>query len=1116
MPWWEFSVLGPLDIRSAGGSVRLTRPMSRSLLALLLARCNRYVPTDQLIDELWQGAPPASAEGALRVHVAHLRDAFGTTGDRERDSPVQYDNGGYCVTVHPGAFDVDRFESAVREGRTAAQHGAPEEAADLLGQALRLWRGRAYDEFEQLEPIRLEAMRLGELRLDAVEVLADAHLAVDQPGSACELLAPEVRAHPLEERLVERLMLALYRSGRAPEALRVASRLREALDDELGVLPDASIRDLEDRIVIQAPDLDAPRRRAARDPDVVTRSTPFVGRRVEARALDGAWARARDGATTVAIVGGGAGIGKTALADQVVQRARQEGACALVGYCDPDPHADYEPFPHLVRQAVASLASSELASPVLGELRRLVPDVGDALPPTPESASVSAGRHRLFVAVNLLFELCPAPILILVEDLHWAQSDALAMLRHVVREHGGSMMVVATYRDEEVGAESPLGRALATGPLSDPDVRIGLRGLDVAEIKALLELLGHDEVERVNVGELTDLTAGNPLFVREVVRELGDAPRGGSLNELAPDGIRTLVGHQLQRLTPAARETLTVAALLGARFSLSLLAATGRMTETEALAGIDEALATRLLVETDELDSFTFSHPLVRNFIYASIPTSRRARLHLRAGEILAVSTEKGRWAEPARHFLAARPLVEAEQAAQYARRAGDDASGRFAHEDAADWYRSALDVAADGAIPEDERAGMLLALGISLERGGDREAARRSYLEAADAASRAGDDDLLADIAIAATPRYATIDEFHGAHRELVDRALAGSTDETRRARLYNCAGASRYYDDDEADRPYVMKALLLARESELPEVQASGLRAYHRWLTKDPTAAEERRAMCRELLDLYTREELHEQLGAASRDLLVSLLGLGRIEEFDRELQHLDEVAAAHDIPADRYWASALRATRALMRAADSETEGLVRAAHTLGKRLQQTDAEGTFILHMFTLRWQQDRAREITSGLAAPPRDQPRMESGLALLASAFVAAGRPDDARGILGQVLRGDAVAFPRDNLWLAATALVSGVAAAVGSPAQCEVCTDALEGLADQWCVFGAGGAVFGTVHHWLGLLAAAGGDPDRAGEHLAQARSLADGVGATYWADRARAELDRVGATGD
>jgi hypothetical protein len=133
---------------------------------------------------------------------------------------------------------------------------------------------------------------------------------------------------------------------------------------------------------------------------------------------------------------------------------------------------------------------------------------------------------------------------------------------------------------------------------------------------------------------------------------------------------------------------------------------------------------------------------------------------------------------------------------------------------------------------------------------------------------------------------------------------------------------------------------------------------------------------------------------------------------------------------------------------------------------------------------------------------------MLAGLSLLARALVEGGRPADARRVVDHVLSGGVVRFPRDNMRLAATALIGGVAAAVGSDAQREVCRAELEPFAEQWCVFGAGAAVFGTGHHWLGELAAARGDSDAAVDHLTSAVSLSELAASPYWADRARTAL--------
>jgi hypothetical protein len=397
--------------------------------------------------------------------------------------------------------------------------------------------------------------------------------------------------------------------------------------------------------------------------------------------------------------------------------------------------------------------------------------------------------------------------------------------------------------------------------------------------------------------------------------------------------------------------------------------------------------------------------------------------------------------------------------------------------------------------------------LGQCLERSGQRDDARAAFVQAAEQAKHADDGQLLADVAIAATPRYISLDDFHATHTALVDDALAASVGDPRRqAWLLSSAGASHYYED-RGDEMYAKQALALARQWPDPEVQAAGLVTYHRWLTHDAAAAADRLALSRELRTLCREQRLDHLVGSACRTVLVDLLEVGVLDEFDDELGEFAGVAEAHGLPADLYWLNALRATRALMRAPDSYAEELVHAAHTLGRSLQQWDAAGTFVLQMFALRYQQDRVREVRAGLEAPAPPFPRIVAGVALLAAALVASGRPEAAKPILDRVVEGGRLRLPHDNLWLGATALISGTAAVIGTLEQQNLLFHELEPFADRWCIFGAGGAAFGTGHHWLGKLAKGRGDTDAAARHFDRAAALSDAAGATYWADVARAD---------
>ena len=166
---------------------------------------------------------------------------------------------------------------------------------------------------------------------------------------------------------------------------------------------------------------------------------------------------------------------------------------------------------------------------------------------------------------------------------------------------------------------------------------------------------------------------------------------------------------------------------------------------------------------------------------------------------------------------------------------------------------------------------------------------------------------------------------------------------------------------------------------------------------------------------------------------------------------------------------------------------------------------------MLQTFAMRYQQGRTREITSGLQAPEKSAPRILAGTALLANSCAEAGRVDTARALLDHAVPEGVVVLQHDNFFLAAAGLFGGVAARCGSAAQRDALRRVLDPHAENFCVFGAGGAVFGTHHHWLARLAAADGDFEQARGHLERASGLCDTAGATYWADRARHEASEL-----
>jgi DNA-binding SARP family transcriptional activator len=245
----EFRILGPLEVVGDDGPLPLGGPKQRATLAILLLHANRVVSIERLADDLYAGAPPVTAVTQVQRQVSELRKALGA------DSAIETRPPGYLIRVSPDRLDLARFEGRTSEAGRALARGEALEAADLLRDALSLWRGTpladlAYESFAQVAIGRLE-----EIRLAAVEQRIEAELALGHHSEMIGELAALAVEHPLREGLSAQLMVALYRSGRQAESLDVYRRAREALVEQFGIEPTPALRALERAILKQDPSL---------------------------------------------------------------------------------------------------------------------------------------------------------------------------------------------------------------------------------------------------------------------------------------------------------------------------------------------------------------------------------------------------------------------------------------------------------------------------------------------------------------------------------------------------------------------------------------------------------------------------------------------------------------------------------------------------------------------------------------------------------------------------------------------------------------------------------------------------------------------------------------------
>ena len=282
----DYRILGTLEVRDDDRVVGLGGEKPRALLAILLLHRNEVVSADRLIDELWGESPPASASRTLQAYVSRLRKALsnGNSGPSGSNGGVLLTQGhGYLLRIAPAELDLDRFSDMAERGRDALAAGNPREAADLLREALELWRGPPLAEFTYEPFAQAPIAQLEELQLGAVEERAEAELALGFGRELVGELRDLVSRHPLRERLRGQLMLALYRSGRQAEALEVYQDFRRALSEELGLEPGPGLQQLELAILARDPALELAARTKASDAieagSPTSARTPARGRR---------------------------------------------------------------------------------------------------------------------------------------------------------------------------------------------------------------------------------------------------------------------------------------------------------------------------------------------------------------------------------------------------------------------------------------------------------------------------------------------------------------------------------------------------------------------------------------------------------------------------------------------------------------------------------------------------------------------------------------------------------------------------------------------------------------------------------------------------------------------
>lgn len=474
-------------------------------------------------------------------------------------------------------------------------------------------------------------------------------------------------------------------------------------------------------------------------PPVLAGQGPFVGRSDELGQLLSAWQTTLDAGTRAVLIAGEPGVGKTRLAGEWSRQAYQQGAIVLYGRCDEDLGAPYQPFAESLRALVPCLGSKRLRGlRGVESLLPLVPGLTEELPDlaAPARADADTERYALFDAVVALLGVASksAPVVLILDDLHWAAKPTLLLLRHLLRfgEHA-RVQIVGTYRSTDLDRSHPLAAMLADLHRDGTSHRLALSGLDENDVTAYVAEAGYDDEDLARA--LASVTGGNPFFLIEALRHVDES--GGRWDpSTLPQGVREAVSRRLSRLPVETNKALAAAAVVGSRFALDLVE---RVTEQDLIDAFDEASKAGIVIE-EPGGYYRFNHALVRQSLLTELASVRRMRLHQRIATTLETEPDPDDelLAELAYHYFECAWAGNAVKAVEYCRRAADQAMARLAYEGAADYYDKALHALdeLDDELPdrEDLQAELLVARCEALLAAGDVVSARGavSQLQAA------------------------------------------------------------------------------------------------------------------------------------------------------------------------------------------------------------------------------------------------------------------------------------------------------------------------------------------------------------------------------------------------
>jgi hypothetical protein len=640
---------------------------------------------------------------------------------------------------------------------------------------------------------------------------------------------------------------------------------------------------------------------------------PFVGREAEFEELVAALDEARAGNGHVFFLTGEPGIGKTRLMQELTRLARERGYQVAAGRCWEEGGAPaYWPWIQAVRE-------------LGGDFERLSPGTKGSVDP-------DTARFRLFdAAARFLVERAQAqPLLIVLDDLHAADTASLVLMRFVSEAVGRAPVVlVGSYREREAQSHE---RPELFGELARLGPRLALPGLDIDDVEAYVEGVTGQEMSRPAAARLHVLTSGNPFFLGEVLRLVEPeslADEGDVVDPVrpVPEEVRVLLRRRLADLSRDAIAAVSVAAVAGREFQLRVLEETTELGVAQLLDVLAEAAEAGVIAENPALPRrYAFVHELLRETLYDDLAPAKRLELHARIGAVLEEAYRNDldpHLSEIARHLAAAAPLGDVDAAVDYLVRAGDRAADQFAYEEAGAHYERALGLLGGaGEATRERRCELLLALGDARWRAGDMRAARASFEEAVDLARRLNDGEMLARAAlgyVVGLGGFLLFARFEAGvtGAGLLEEALAAlpETDSPLRAAVLARTAIEIYHSTDVERRVQLSsEALEMARRLGDSEALVTALHARH-WALGSPEMIQERLENTREMLALAGETGNQELAFLAHNSRFHCFLELCDGPALDTEIAALTDLAERLHQPFYRWHGVCVQVIRAVL---------------------------------------------------------------------------------------------------------------------------------------------------------------------------------------------------------